>query len=481
MNGSDGETITVQVQETAGGVKNYPEEQNNAPVEVAVSTTTDLFALVREAVQECGAQGDIEPGDNEKQSDAEPVIVVEEGQNPSPPSSSSPALSGQDISDEVVEDSKASMAPVDAKLQALFERQQIIKLLLGLCDGADGDGETIHIVMELLGAQSDGRSAVDRVTEQLLTVLPEQTLLDEGIFIGNERHRCFKSVLGNYAKIHAARRFIEQLPTLGLNNFLDEKQTLLARIVADDVLKIPELIRQLWLSLEDMEFFNEDTAFKAYLKARHHPHGKILRELMLSRISRVFLCVVSSTFFLYFTEVEIIHILKNCYLSVNSEIEIFLSVVLWLEHDWTERRDCVERVLSEVRFGLMPTWYLSTLDRANRCIHFARVTQFPGVQALVAKGLEDAVALKKKPCDSSSNNEGNKKDDGPLPREWIADPACLYHHKCHCQRFVYPTYEVFKQYLARIISCAPYYWRTFRPAQEVYRNQLRCCSLPNFQ
>ncbi|XP_041451744.1 uncharacterized protein LOC111074632 [Drosophila obscura] len=353
MNGSDGETITVQVQ-----VQVQSSDQDDQ-----VSVNSDLFALMREAVQECGWRPR-----------RRPRLWCQ------------PAR-GQD----------SSVSDVDAKLKAMFERQQIVKMLLGLCDGADGDGETIHIVMELLGAQREGRSAVDRVTDQLLAVLPEQTLLDEGIFVGNERHRCFRSVLGNYARIHAARRFIEQLPTLGLGNFLagNSDNSLLARIVADEVLKIPDLIRQLWCSMEKMEFFNEDTAFKAYLKARNHPNGKILRELMLSRISRVFLCVVSSTFYLYFTEFEIIHILKNCYLSVNSEIEIFLAVILWLEHNWAERRECVERVLAEVRFSLMPTWYLTTLNRTNRCIHFARVNQCPGVQALIAKGLADAVASKK--------------------------------------------------------------------------------------
>ncbi|KAH8266833.1 hypothetical protein KR026_004846 [Drosophila bipectinata] len=472
-------------------------------------------------------------------------------------------------------------------------REQIAKLLLiclGEGAGAEGDGEANQIVMELLGGRdssshssnssdttsdssgtgiqssNDGNindkssndptipatmpspSAIERVSEQLMSVLREQTLSEAGISIGNERYHCFKCVLQNYAKIYAARRFMEQLPQLEpqenaqsqdqssgqqsqsaqeQSNGVEADQKLLARVVADE---IPELLRQLWSSLEKMEFFNEDTAFKAYLEARNHPEARILRELMLTRISRVFLCIVSSTFFLDFTEHELTHILRNCYLSVNSEIEIFLSVVLWLEHNWYERRECAERILAQVRFGLMPTWYLATLDRANRCRHFSRVIQSPGVQRMIAQGLEDGVTLKRKRRSSGTSGRGaatsstgkeaqplgqseqaqsqqrqpqlsqprrsqesqsqqqqprqlsqqQRTVEPPLPREWIADPECRHHHKCHCERFVYPTYDVFKEYLARIICCAPNYWHTFRPAQEVYRSDFRCCSPPHF-
>ncbi|XP_001963889.3 uncharacterized protein LOC6503944 [Drosophila ananassae] len=474
------------------------------------------------------------------------------------------------------------------QLKSMAGREQIAKLLLtrlGEGAGAEGDGEANQIVMELLGGRDSSNSsshsssnnitdttsdisgtgmhssndanindnssnttipatmpspsAIERVSEQLMRVLREQTLNEAGIAIGNERYRCFKCVLQNYAKIYAARRFMEQLPQLGpqgngqsqaqspgtqsqsaqgQSSGVEADQELLARVVADE---IPELLRQLWSSLEKMEFFNEDTAFKAYLEARRHPQARILRELMLTRISRVFLCIVSSTFFLDFTEHELTHILRNCYLSVNSEIEIFLSVVLWLEHNWYERRECAERILAQVRFGLMPTWYLATLDRANRCRHFSRVIQSPGVQRMIAQGLEDAVTLKSKPrsggtaggrAGTSSNGQQSppqrqpeqafseqrqphlpqlprrqdsqsqqqQQEEPHLPREWIADPECRHHHKCHCERFVYPTYDVFKEYLARIICCAPNYWRTFRPAQEVYRSDFRCCSPPHF-
>ncbi|XP_017055089.1 uncharacterized protein LOC108097359 isoform X2 [Drosophila ficusphila] len=383
-----------------------------------------------------------------------------------------------------------------AQLKALAGRQQIARLLTRFGDCAEGVGEANQIIMELLGS-SDGASvplpppsAIERVSEQLLRVLREQTLIDAGIVTGNERYRCFKSVLQNYAKIYAARRFMEQMPQLGqLGRDADVEQELFARVVAEELLQIPELLRQLWVSLEKMEFFNEDTAFKAYLEARRHPHARILCELMLTRISRVFLCIVCSTFFLEFTEHELRHILRNCYLSVNSEIEIFLSVVLWLEHNWFERGNCAERILSEVRFALMPTWYLCTLERANCCRHFARVIHTPGVQRMIEQGREEAVTLKRKPrpCSVAGGpTTGQQRQlDQPqkearLARDWIADTECRYHHKRHCERFVYPTYDAFKEYLSRIICCAPNYWRTFRPAKEVYRSDFRCCLLPHF-
>jgi len=104
--------------------------------------------------------------------------------------------------------------------------------------------------------------------------------MEAGISTGNERYRCFKCVLQNYAKIYAARHFMEQLPQLEeLGHEVDEERELFARVVAEEVLQIPVLLRQLWSSLEKMEFFNEDTAFKAYLEARRHPQARILCEL----------------------------------------------------------------------------------------------------------------------------------------------------------------------------------------------------------
>ncbi|KAH8387174.1 hypothetical protein KR093_011372, partial [Drosophila rubida] len=369
-----------------------------------------------------------------------------------------------------------------SSLVAVAQRSEFAKLLMRL-GGEEGDGDANQIVMELLNSKKQAEratSVIERVSENLLLVLRSQTLAEAGIITGNERYRSFKCVLQNYAKLYAAKRFIEKLPMLGLQNndnqnSNDNKQAqTLTRMVADEVLQIPELLRQLWDSLEKMEFFNEDTAYKVYLEARRHPQAKILRELMLTRISRVYLCIVSSASFLDFSEHELIHMLNNCYLSVNSEIEIFLSVILWLEHNWYERKNCAERVLGGVRFGLMPTWYLHTLDRTNRCSHFARVIACAGVKAVLQKGLDDALALRSKHL----RNPNASDPESPLPRDWVADPECGHHHKCHCERFIYPTYDVFKDYLARIISCAPNYWRTLRPAQEVYRKELKCCAPP---
>ncbi|EDV45476.2 uncharacterized protein LOC6555738 [Drosophila erecta] len=418
-------------------------------------------------VLESGAQGDNE------QSDTDPT--------PSPTSTPTPSTSAH----------AAEGLPTEgypAKLKELAGRQQITRLIKRLGDGAEGDGEANQIVLEMLGSRDNHsplqpQSATERVSEQLLHVLREQTLIEAGISTGNERHRCFKNVLQNYAKIYAARHFMKQLPQLDqLGQDSDAERELFTRVVAEEVLQIPQLLRQLRSSLEKMEFFNEDTAFKAYLEARRQPQARILCELMLTRISRVFLCIVSSTFFLDFTEHELTHILRNSFLSVNSEIEIFLSVVLWLEHNWFERSDCAERVLAEVRFALMPTWYLCTLDRSNRCRHFARVIRCPGVQRLIAEGLEAAVTRSSGSAAGATTAHPQRlpQEEPRLARDWIADTECRHHHKRHCDRFVYPTYDTFKEYLARIICCAPNYWRTFRPAQEVYRSDFRCCSPPHF-
>ncbi|KAL7745248.1 hypothetical protein ACLKA6_008293 [Drosophila palustris] len=435
-----------------------------------LSSDEDLFEFLRE----------IPIGDRHEAtaSPSEQTITISDSEEPM--ASSSITLSSITTVLQSSSDSSNSLV-------AVVQRSEFAKLLMRL--GEEGDGDANQIVIELLNSKKHterATSVIERVSENLMLLLRTQTLAEAGIITGNERYRSFKSVLQNYAKLYAAKRFIEKLPMLCLSSQSDreqqqeqgrdsnENEQTLARMVADEVLQIPELLRQLWASLEKMEFFNEDTAYKVYLEARRHPQAKILRELMLTRISRVYLCIVSSASFLDFSEQELIHVLNNCYLSVNSEIEIFLSVILWLEHNWYDRKNCAERVLGGVRFGLMPTWYLYTLDRTNRCSHFARVIYSKGVQELLEKGLEDALALRSKHL----RNPNSVDVESPLPRDWVADPECRHHHKCHCERFVYPTYDVFKDYLARIIRCAPNYWRTLRPAQEVYRKVLKCCAPP---
>ncbi|KAH8366673.1 hypothetical protein KR084_011337 [Drosophila pseudotakahashii] len=485
------------------------QNQDEGPIEIYLSVAT-VSSLTQtqsrpqiQTLPESQAQQEQQEKDNEPESE-----LGAQGDNEQSDNEAGPAPSTHPIPVQATtEGQPVAGHPDPTQLKVLAGRQKIVRLLTRLGDGdGEGDGEANQIVMELLGSRDScpcpsspppPASAIERVSEQLLSVLREQTLSEAGISSGNERYRCFKCVLQNYAKIYAARHFMEQLPQLdqiGPDQEQDadaeQERELFARVAAEEVLQIPELLRQLWSSLEKMEFFNEDTAFKAYLEARGHPQARILCELMLTRISRVFLCIVSSTFFLDFTEHELTHILRNCYLSVNSEIEIFLSVILWLEHNWFERGDCAERILSEVRFSLMPTWYLCTLDRANRCRHFSRVINNPGVQGMIAQGLEDAVTLQSKPRSSGAAGGATRArvagfpmlqdEENHLARDWIADTECRHHHKRHCDRFVYPTYDVFKEYLARIICCAPNYWRTFRPAQEVYRSDFRCCLPPHF-
>jgi len=222
------------------------------------------------------------------------------------------------------------------------ERKNCVERVLG----AVRFGDANQIVMELLNSKKQieaerATSVIERVSENLMLSLRTQTLADAGIIKGNERYLSFKRVLQNYAKLYAARRFIEKLPLLSpsqsaqsgedqdedqdqlnLYSISNDNEQAFARMVANEVLQIPELLRQLWASLEKMEFFNEDTAYKVYLEARRHPQANILRELMLTRISRVYLCIVSSASFLDFSEHELIHVLNNSYLSVNSEIEV---------------------------------------------------------------------------------------------------------------------------------------------------------------
>ncbi|XP_034129877.1 kelch-like protein 41 [Drosophila guanche] len=82
---------------------------------------------------------------------------------------------------------------------------------------------------------------------------------------------------------------------------------------------------------------------------------------MLRRIRNYFLALVGSKYFAELTVDDLEDLLKRDSIGVNSEIEVFLLVLRWLNLAGDKRLKHLGRLLDCVRFNLMPIAFLWTL------------------------------------------------------------------------------------------------------------------------
>lgn len=68
-------------------------------------------------------------------------------------------------------------------------------------------------------------------------------------------------------------------------------------------------------------------------------------------------------------------------------MEVLMSAVRWLMHDWNERKQYMLEVLKCVRFGLIAPWQLVDVKRNPENPEFMELMSYPEVQKMVDDGL----------------------------------------------------------------------------------------------
>ncbi|XP_037936731.1 kelch-like protein 4 [Teleopsis dalmanni] len=312
------------------------------------------------------------------------------------------------------------------------------------------------------------------------------------IRIGPMKFRCHLIVLQCYSSyfnkcknetcIYLPENFVSPGSFMMLYNWMLSENPLLERegilelFIAASFLGVTSLINHCWICLDDDERFREDSAFMLYLEARDYGLSDI-QELMLRRICKFFLILVASKEFLLLKPYEIKILLQSNNIGANSEVEIFLSMVRWLNHDWVDRKKLAVSVMKRIRFSLMPPWYLVTLNKKNDCPDTDRVIDFPEVKKFIG----DAISFT-----TTQMYYGNNKEDfmfflekynlhTPPQRQWIIDLKCFYHHRLDCSNMQYITYQSFKEYLKQIQRAGVDYWRTFFLIQDT-DDCIQCCT-----
>ncbi|XP_076380872.1 uncharacterized protein LOC117220794 isoform X3 [Megalopta genalis] len=165
-----------------------------------------------------------------------------------------------------------------------------------------------------------------------------------------------------------------------------QRDNILDIFIAAQYLCIKELEEQCWAFIDNDELFSEDTAFLLYLEARKSRNTAVM-ELMVPRIMKFFLMLVSTRDFLELRIEELCLLLKSNYICVNSEMEVLMSAVRWLMHDWEDRKKHMLEVMRCVRFGLIAPWQLVDVKRNPENPEFMELMSYPEVQKMVDDGL----------------------------------------------------------------------------------------------
>uniref|UniRef100_A0A1B6D328 BTB domain-containing protein n=1 Tax=Clastoptera arizonana TaxID=38151 RepID=A0A1B6D328_9HEMI len=168
------------------------------------------------------------------------------------------------------------------------------------------------------------------------------------------------------------------------------RYNILEIITAAEYLKVKELVEQCWAFIDNKELFSEDNAYKLYVDARHRANVNVM-ELMVPRIKKFFLPLVSSKDFLSLTVHEVCLFLRSNYIIINCEIEVFFSGIRWLFHDWEKRKENLIEIMSCVRFGLIANWQLIDILRNPIIEEYKSIRNSKEVCSMISDGLAYAV------------------------------------------------------------------------------------------
>ncbi|KAH8367934.1 hypothetical protein KR084_004555 [Drosophila pseudotakahashii] len=183
--------------------------------------------------------------------------------------------------------------------------------------------------------------------------------------------------------------------------------------------------------------FREEVAFEVYLKALKYPQLEALRKVMLQRIGVHFLAVVGGTHFLQMPLEDVLTMLQQDSLGVNTEMEVMMAIVRWLTDRPEEISKLMPQLIGCVRFTLMPMSVLQKLW--SRCFGLSNAAD---CNRRLSTTFRNDHRMRERVCDAiavadlrrSFRNrrellEACRRRDFPVdaPREWIYDEACRYH------------------------------------------------------
>ncbi|XP_030387660.1 kelch-like protein 40b [Scaptodrosophila lebanonensis] len=226
-----------------------------------------------------------------------------------------------------------------------------------------------------------------------------------------------------------------------------ERKDILNVFVAASYLRVDDLLSHCWMYFDDESCFNEETACILYLDTQCNPALDVVRNVMLTRIHKFLLTFVATRDFLNLPVKHLLYLLSSNTICVNTEVEILFIAVRWLSHDWALRRVHLLKLITCVRFSLMPLWYLLCVRQQEPYKLLNEIVNFSDVDEMINEAIASITStiydsqLEGKRVDHASLLKGSNK------RMWIRDQACPYYHRVGCPNTRDIRYAHFVTYL----------------------------------
>uniref|UniRef100_A0A6P4EPH5 Uncharacterized protein LOC108045306 n=1 Tax=Drosophila rhopaloa TaxID=1041015 RepID=A0A6P4EPH5_DRORH len=182
---------------------------------------------------------------------------------------------------------------------------------------------------------------------------------------------------------------------------------------------------------------SEKFAFEVYLKALKYPKLEAHRKIMLQRVGVHFLAIVGGSEYLEMPIEDMITMLEQDTLGVNSEVEVLFGIVRWLIARPNERCKQMPELMDCVRVTLLPVtmlrrmWSSSLMrnDPSDRIdvlmAAFRNNTKFQERlnNAITVVQMREIYSHRREFVESCRS----KNLAVESPREWIYDEECPYH------------------------------------------------------
>ncbi|XP_037725329.1 uncharacterized protein LOC119556915 [Drosophila subpulchrella] len=181
--------------------------------------------------------------------------------------------------------------------------------------------------------------------------------------------------------------------------------------------------------------FREEIAFEVYLKALKYPELEALRKVMLQRIGVHFLAVVGGMHFRQMPLEDVITMISQDSLGVNSEVEVLFALICWLAHRPQESPSLMPQLIGCVRFTLMPLpvlrrlWDISSVSSSPSSTDGTFWLAFHN-DLKMRERISFAITVASLRLLHPTRRaflESLKDVEVEAPREWMYDEACSYH------------------------------------------------------
>ncbi|XP_026835841.1 actin-binding protein IPP-like [Drosophila erecta] len=306
---------------------------------------------------------------------------------------------------------------------------------------------------------------------KLLRLLANPECCSFSVYVGKYKFQCHLQVLQAHSRFFqdladASDTLTAHLPSnmvtptafhviynwmLDLTKSLKAGCSLVELYSAAFFMKIDELVEYAFACFNESSICGS-LAFELFLEAQRFAIHT-LQLLLLSRIEVFFLPLVASKDFVELDIKWVLDLLGTQTVGVNSEIEIFMSAVRWLSHDWTGRKVHMERIMDCVRFCLLPPLFLRFLQGEHQTLVLSSICQSPKVRERVNKAF---VYTSSELCDLTKGVISLVKElSAPVQRKWIFDSRCSYHRNPGGNQGQFFTYQQFLNYLESLHQSLP--------------------------